>query len=338
MTHKQIYSAFQACKKIYGTQEVHVQLIAKQLGVTASEIIEHIEANPTLFVTRMNNINSGYENKVLGNEYPGLLVSSVSSLVWLTTSSVIREGDNGGTITITPVGDTFKSSSSTDNWVVDAGTTGLTLDSVGSGTNTKTLTFTGTAYAGTLMVYCKKAGLTVSSNDSDMIEYRIVERNLSAADYSLIESDIAAIETTIGTYSGENDIATDLVALESAVGTYVGEDDIATDLAALQALNVITTTTLDLSLTNGSPAALPVTHSHVIVTANPELNPGEIALPASTGSGLSVTVIGAPSIMTGIVFQPDGTDTINGENNIFLVPNKSSVTLIDISEGEWLLI
>ena len=317
MTHKQIYSAFQACKKIYGTQEVHVQLIAKQLGVTASEIIEHIEANPTLFVTRMNNINSGYENKVLGNEYPGLLVSSVSSLVWLTTSSVIREGDNGGTIVLTPSAGTFKASTSTENWIIDAGTTGLTLASVNNGTATKTLTFTGTAYSGKLKIACKAAGVSGTS-DTDYIEIDIVERNMSAADYSLIESDIDAIETTIGTYSGE--------------------DDIATDLAALQALNVITTTTLDLSLTHESPAALPVTHSHVIVTANPELNPGEIALPASTGSGLKVTVIGAPSIMTGIVFQPNGTDTINGENNIFLVPNKSSVTLIDIEEGEWLLI
>lgn len=317
MTHKQIYSAFQACKKIYGTQEVHVQLIAKQLGVTASEIIEHIEANPTLFVTRMNNINSGYENKVLGNEYPGLLVSSVSSLVWLTTSSVIREGDNGGTIVLTPSAGTFKASTSTENWIIDAGTTGLTLASVNNGTATKTLTFTGTAYSGKLKIACKAAGVSGTS-DTDYIEIDIVERNMSAADYSLIESDIAAIETTIGTYSGE--------------------DDIATDLAALQALNVITTTTLDLSSTNGSPAALPVTHSHVIVTANPELNPGEIALPASTGSGLKVTVIGAPSITTGIEFQPDGTDTINGENNTFLMPNKSSVTLIDIAEGEWLLI
>ncbi len=317
MTHKQIYSAFQACKKIYGTQEVHVQLIAKQLGVTASEIVEHIEANPTLFITRMNNINSGYENKVLGNEYPGLLVSSVSSLVWLATSSIIREGDDGGTIVLTPSAGTFNASTSVANWIVDAGTTGLTLASVNTATATKTLTFTGTAYSGKLKIACKAAGVSGTS-DTDYIEIDIVERNMSAADYSLIESDIAAIETTIGTYSGENDIATDLVAL--------------------QALNVITTTTLDLSLTHGSPAALPVTHSHVIVTANPESNPGEIALPVSTGSGLKVTIIDAPSIMTGIVFQPNGVDTINGENDTFLVPNKSSVTLIDISEGEWLLI
>lgn len=317
MTHKQIYSAFQACKKVYGTQEVHVQLIAKQLGVIASEVVEYIEANPTLFVTRMNNINSGYENKVLGNEYPGLLVSSVSSLVWLTTSSIIREGDNGGTIVLTPSAGTFGASTSNANWIVDAGTTGLTLDSVNNGTSTKTLTFIGTAYSGKLKIACKAAGVSGTS-DTDYVEIDIVERNMSAADYSLVESDIASIETVIGDYAGE--------------------DDIATDLAALQALNVITTTTLDLSSTNGSPAALPTTHSHVIVTANPEANPGEIALPVSTGSGLKVTIIPAPSLTTGIEIQPSGTDEINGENALFLVPNKNSATLIDVAEGEWLLI
>lgn len=317
MTHKQIYSAFQACKKIYGTQEVHVQLIAKQLGIIALDVVEYIEANPTLFVTRMNNINSGYENKVLGNEYPGLLVSSVSSLVWLTTSSIIREGDDGGTIVLTPSAGTFKNSTSTANWIVDAGTTGLTLASVNNGTTTKTLTFTGTAYSGKLKIACKADGVSGESN-TDYIEIDIVERNMSVVDYSLIESNLAAIETTIGDYTGV--------------------DDIATDLAALQALNVIATTTLDLSSTNGFPAALPTDYSHVIVTANPENNPGEIALPVSTGSGLKVTIIPAPSLTTGIKIQPSGTDEINGEKALFFVPNKNSVTLIDVAEGKWLLI
>lgn len=196
MTHKQIYSAFQACKKIYGTQEVHVQLIAKQLGVTASKIIEHIEANPTLFVTRMNSINSGYENKVLGNEYPGLLVSSVSSLVWLTTSSIIREGDNGGEIVLTPSAGTFTNSTATANWIIDAGTTGLTLDSVNTATATKTLTFTGTAYSGKLKIACKAAGVSGTS-DTDYIEIDIVERNMSAADYASLQSDIADLQNSI---------------------------------------------------------------------------------------------------------------------------------------------
>jgi len=312
MTHKQIYSAFQACKKIYGTQEVHVQLIAKQLGVTASEIIEHIEANPTLFVTRMNNINSGYENKVLGNEYPGLLVSSVSSLVWLTTSSVIREGDNGGTITITPVGDTFKSSASTDNWVVDAGTTGLTLDSVGSGTNTKTLTFTGTAYAGTLKVYCKKAGLTVGSNDSDMIEYGIVERNLSATDYSVIESDLNALETVVGTYSGENDIATDLAAVQSAL---------------IPVINVV-----DMSA-GGTDADHPATDvdQYIVVVDNTSHN---VILPAGV-IGRKIVISNQANAELGVV--PDDTETINGENSATLSTTESA-TLICYADGKWAVV
>lgn len=196
MTHKQIYSAFQACKKIYGTQEVHVQLIAKQLGVIASEVVEYIEANPTLFVTRMNSINSGYENKVLGNEYPGLLVSSVSSLVWLTTSSIIREGDNGGTIVLTPSAGTFNASTSTANWIVDVGTTGLTLASVNNGTATKTLTFTGTAYSGKLKIACKAAGVSGTSN-TDYVEIDIVERNMSAADYSALETAYSELEAAL---------------------------------------------------------------------------------------------------------------------------------------------
>jgi hypothetical protein len=304
MTHKQIYSAFQACKKIYGTQEVHVQLIAKQLGVTASEIIEHIEANPTLFVTRMNSINSGYENKVLGNEYPGLLVSSVSSLVWLTTSSVIREGDNGGTITITPAGDTFKSSASTDNWVVDAGTTGLTLDSVGSGTNTKTLTFTGTAYAGTLRVYCKKSGLTVSSNDSDMIEYRIVERNLSATDYSLVESDIAAIKTAIGDYVGDADISTDLAAIKYALTPVIV--DMSDD---------------DYTVTNAD--------QHVVVIDN---DSHDVILPAGV-AGRKIVISNQDDAELDVV--PHDTETINGENSEITIATTESATLICYADGEW---
>ena len=310
MTHKQIYSAFQACKKIYGTQEVHVQLIAKQLGVTASKIIEHIEANPTLFVTRMNSINSGYENKVLGNEYPGLLILGVTELVSLSTASVIREGDNGGTITLTPSGDTFKSSASTDNWVVDAGTTGLTLASVGSGTATKTLTFTGTAYAGTLKVYCKKAGLTVGSNDSDMIEYRIVERNLSATDYSVIESDLDALETVVGTYSGDNDIATDLATVETALVPVFAIVDMSAD---------------------GTNADHPVTNAdqYVVITDN---NSNKVVLPlGAIGRKIAVSNQSSDSLNV----KPNGINTVNGSTDAVPIENKKSVTFICYANGKW---
>lgn len=338
INQKQLYDAFRACKQIYGIDRVHVNLIAIQLGVLAIDVITYINDNPTLVGTRFEAANSGFVKPETVN-YPGVYVTSVTSIPFISTVSTPKVGETGATIVLTLSGDTFATAAGTiTNFTVDVGTTGLTLSTSTKDSNTQvTLVFTGTVELGTLSIKATATALT-GTVASDIVYVDMTDPAFTASTLAGVNADITAIETTIGTYSGENDIATDLVALESAIGTYTGEDDIATDLAALQALNVITTTTLDLSSTNGSPAALPVTHSHVIVTANPELNPGEIALPASTGSGLKVTVIGAPSITTGIEFQPDGTDTINGENNIFLVPNKSSVTLIDISEGEWLLI
>ena len=309
MTHKQIYSAFQACKKIYGTQEVHVQLIAKQLGVTASEIIEHIEANPTLFVTRMNNINSGYENKVLGNEYPGLLVSSVSSLVWLTTSSIIREGDNGGTIILTPSAGTFNASTSVANWIVDAGTTGLTLASVNTATSTKTLTFTGTAYSGKLKIACKAAGVSGTSN-TDYIEIDVVERNLSATDYSVIESDLDALETVVGTYSGENDIATDLATVETAL--------------------VPVFSIVDMSA-GGTDADHPVTDAdqYVVITNN---NSHDVVLPVGA-IGRKIAV--SNQSLASLDVMPNGTDIVNGSGDAVAIATKESVTFICYANGAW---
>jgi hypothetical protein len=310
MTHKQIYSAFQACKKIYGTQEVHVQLIAKQLGVTASEIIEHIEANPTLFVTRMNNINSGYENKVLGNEYPGLLVSSVSSLVWLTTSSVIREGDNGGTIILTPSAGTFNASTSAANWIVDAGTTGLTLASVNGGTNTKTLTFTGTAYSGKLKIACKAAGVSGTS-DTDCIEIDVVERNLSATDYSLVESDIDAIETAIGDYVGDADISTDLAAVQSAL---------------IPVINVVDMSDGD----GGSDDDYTVLdEDQYIVVIDNESH--DVLLPAGV-VGRKIVISNQTDAELSVV--PYDTETINGAGSDTLTTTESA-TLICYADGKW---
>lgn len=309
MTHKQIYSAFQACKKIYGTQEVHVQLIAKQLGIIASEVVEHIEANPTLFVTRMNNINSGYENKVLGNEYPGLLVSSVSSLVWLTTSSIIREGDNGGTIVLTPSAGTFKNSTSITNWIVDAGTTGLTLASVDSATNTKTLTFTGTAYSGKLKIACKAAGVSGTS-DTDYVEIDVVERNMSAADYSLVESDLAAIETAIGDYVGEADISTDLAAVQSAL---------------IPVINIVNMGS------EGTDADHTVTDAdqYVVVVDN---SSHSVLLPAGV-AGRKIVI--SNQDLESLNVAPYGTETINGIDSAIGLATKESETFICYADGAW---
>ena len=298
INQKQLYDAFRACRQIYGIDRVHVNLIAIQLNVLAIDVITYINDNPTLVGTRFEAANSGFVKPETVN-YPGVYVTSVTSIPFISTVSTPKVGETGATIVLTLSGDTFAAAAGTiTNFTVDAGTTGLTLSTSTKDSNTQvTLVFTGTVGAGTLSIGATATALT-GTVASDIVYLNMVDPTFTA-------STLAKVNT---------------------------------DLVALQALNVITTTTLNLSLTNGSPAALPVTHSHVIVTANPESNPGEIALPASTGSGLNVTVIDAPSITTGIVFQPNGTDTINGENDTFLVPNKSSVTLIDISEGEWLLI
>ena len=298
INQKQLYDAFRACKQIYGIDRVHVNLIAIQLGVLAIDVITYINDNPTLVGTRFEAANSGFVKPETVN-YPGVYVTSVTSIPFISTVSVPKVGEDGATIVLTLSGDTFVEAAETiANFTVDVGTTGLTLSTSTKNSNTQTtLVFTGTVEVGTLSIKATATALT-GTVASDIVYVDMVDPTFTASTLAKVNADIVA----------------------------------------LQALNVITTTTLDLSSTNNSPAALPVTHSHVIVTANPESNPGEIALPVSTGSGLSVTVIHAPSIMTGIVFQPNGTDRINGENNTFLVPNKSSVTLIDISEGEWLLI
>lgn len=326
INQKQIYDAFRACKQIYGIDRVHVNLIAKQLGVLAIDVITYINGNPTLVDTRFEAANSGFVNPDTAN-YPGVYVTGVSSVPFISTVSRPKVGETGATIVLALSGDTFHETAAgtTTNYTIDAGTTGLTLSTATRNSTTQvTLVFTGTVGLGTLSIKAKAAALT-GTVASDIVYLDMTDPAFTASTLAGVNADIIALES-------------DVDGLETAVGTYAGENDIATDLAALQLLNEITTTTLDLTLTSDSPAALPITHSHVIVTANPEATPGKIALPAATGSGLKITVVVSPSIMTGIEFQPDDTDTINEANDTFLVPNKNSSTLIDIAEGKWLLI
>ena len=169
LTNHQVYSAFEACKQIYGSNEIHVQLIAKQLNVLAIEVVKYLDNNPTLATTRML-------DKPTITNYAGLIVKSVTQLPCFTTDTVVLEGDSGAVITLTPVGDTVKTSTSTANWTIDSGTTGLSLASVNSGTATKALTFTGTVYAGTLSIVCKATGMT-SGVISDEIKIVIPEQD-----------------------------------------------------------------------------------------------------------------------------------------------------------------
>lgn len=216
LTHNQVYTAFGRCRQIYGATEIHVQLLAKQLGVLASEILSHIEMYPTLFTTRMNTANSGYENSLLGNEYPGLIIKNISAIPFVTYSTVIKESDNGGTITLTPIGDTFKNLTSTANWTIDVGTTGLTFASVNSGTTTKVLTFTGIAQPGTISILCKAAGMTLGV----ATETIYVDIPNAAVDYTTLLSvanRLTALETLVGAEGGADDIVDKIIALEEAV-------------------------------------------------------------------------------------------------------------------------
>lgn len=303
INQKQLYDAFRACKQIYGIDRVHVNLIAKQLGVLAIDVITYINDNPTLVDTRFEAANSGFVKPDTTN-YPGVYVTGVSSVPFISTVSRPNVGETGATIVLTLSGDTFHATAAgtTSNYTIDAGTTGLTLSTATRNSTTQvTLVFTGTVGLGTLSIKAKAAALT-GTVASDIVYLDMTDPAFTASTLAGVNADIVALEN------------------------------------AMQAINAITITTLDLASTNDSPVALPIDYSHVIVTANPAGNPGEIALPASTGSGLKVAIIPAPSLVTGIEIQPSGTDKINGENTLFLVPNKNSVTLIDVAEGEWLLI
>jgi hypothetical protein len=211
-----IYSAFNSCKKIYGLSEVHVQLIAKQLGVLAKDVVDVIDANPTLYTIRMNPVNSNYSNPVSGTEFSGLIVTGITAIPYLTTSSVIREGDNGGTIVLTPSTSTFTSSTSASNWTVSVGTTGLTLSAVGTGTATKVLTFTGTAKPGTISIKCKSTGIT-SGVASDTYYFDVPELNFDYSTLSAIESRVTGLETLVGAEGGADDIVDRLIAAEEAI-------------------------------------------------------------------------------------------------------------------------
>jgi hypothetical protein len=213
-----VYVAFNQCKKIYGVTEVHVQLIAKQLGVLAGDVIDVIDANSSLYATRMNSANSNYTSNVSGSEYAGMIVTGITAIPYLSTKSIIREADNGGTIVLTPSTSTFANSTSTENWTVDVGLTGLTLVSVNAGTATKTLTFTGTAKPGTISIKCKAAGIK-SGVASDTLYFDVPEINFDYTTLSAIEARVTDLETLLGEEGGER--AADLLSRISGL-----EDDV----------------------------------------------------------------------------------------------------------------
>lgn len=191
INHKQFYDAFNACKKIYGTDKVHVNLIAKQLGVLAINVIDYINNHETLVKTSYGVANSGYLKP--GNmNYSGLYVVDVSVIPFINTNTTLTVGDNGATIDISVIGDTFKSSTSTSNWNIDAGHTGLTLASVNAGTTSKILTFTGTVNAGTISIQCKASGMT-NGIASDVLYLNIANPDFSYDTFNTINSNISKL-------------------------------------------------------------------------------------------------------------------------------------------------
>lgn len=191
INHKQLYDAFNACKKIYGTDKVHVNLIAKQLGVLAINVINYINDHETLVKTRYDVANSGYFKP--GNmHYSGLYVADVNAIPFISTNTKLIVGDNGATVNINVTGDSFKTSTSTSNWSIDAGHTGLTLSSVGSGTTSKALTFIGTVKAGTISIQCKAAGMA-KGIASDVLYLDIANPDFSYDTFNTINSNISKL-------------------------------------------------------------------------------------------------------------------------------------------------
>lgn len=190
MNLKQLYIGFMRAKYVYGHNPIHVQLVARQMNVLAGEVVDFILANPTYVSTRYISPNENISNIVMGNEYAGLYVVNVTPIAFISTVSVIREGDSGGTITLAIENDTFTNSTITSNWTIDAGNTGLTLASVDSGTTSKILTFTGTTKTGVISIQCKDSGLTGAGKDSDVLYLTVEAKSL---DFDTLSKTMAEI-------------------------------------------------------------------------------------------------------------------------------------------------
>ena len=197
MNQYQLYTGFIRAQKVYGQTSPHVQLIAKQLGVLAGEIVDYILAHPTLATIHYLNQKSGINNSILGEEYTGMYVDNVVILPFLTSESVIVEGATGATIVVDIVNDTFKNTTSEvqANWTIDVGETGLTFTTATKTSATKaTLTFTGTVKRGTITIMCEKAGLVLGTVDSDIYSHVITNSNLDYPTIVALTARIAALE------------------------------------------------------------------------------------------------------------------------------------------------
>ena len=192
MTNKEFYEAFNLAKKVYGADEVHVNLMAKQLGIPAIDVVRYANENHSQLKVRELRPRDGFKNDVMGKLYPGLYIVNVKPMLWLNAAYEIEEGDNGAEVTLT--GATFDKGTVASNFIVDAGTTGLTLDSVNSGTVNKKLTFTGTVKPGILRIIAKASVLDDYSVDSDVVKIVIPEKTFNRAAYAELLARIEALE------------------------------------------------------------------------------------------------------------------------------------------------
>jgi hypothetical protein len=203
MNNRDLYKAFVKAKMIYGCTIVHVQLIARQLNVLASEVVDYILANPSLVSYEIKTQASGYSNPLMGNEYTGLYVKSVTNLPFLTTSSVIHQGETGVTVVVDIEGANFEAASETEsNWTVDVGNTGLTFaQAVKNSASRCTLFFTGTATLGNITIMAENAA-TTASVDSDVLTLPVSE---AALDYTTVNALIASIAAVKSDVNNIND-------------------------------------------------------------------------------------------------------------------------------------
>ena len=194
MNNRDLYKSFTKSKLIYGCSAVHVQLVAKQLNILASEVMDYILANPALVSYEVKTHASGYSNPLIGNEYAGLYIRSVTPLPWLSTSSVIKEGDDGATVVVLLEGCEFgedKDVEDTKNWTIGGLTHGLTLDTITKDEDNQcTLTFTGTAKLGDLTIMAKKEAL-IANTDSDVLTVPVSAVTL---DYATVQSILARLD------------------------------------------------------------------------------------------------------------------------------------------------
>lgn len=228
INQKQLYDAFRACKQIYGVDRVHVNLIAIQLGVLAIDVITYINDNPTLVGTRFEAANSGFVKPETVN-YPGIYVTSVTSIPFISTVSTPKVGETGATIVLTLSGDTFATAAGTiTNFTVDAGTTGLTLSTSTKDSNTQvTLVFTGTVGVGTLSIKATATALT-GTVASDTIYVDMQDPTFTQATLAGINADIATLTAIAQTAKPGTPVAPVAASAVLTLGGTLTDGDVVT--------------------------------------------------------------------------------------------------------------